>query len=234
MMVPGRAYAIPFAAVLFPAPACAEGPEQLDQIELDEGQWQAEYFGSFSGGEGQGHALELMTGLSDRLALGFEIEGQAEGQAIRVENLGPKIQYRFTSRDMPLAMGLQFQAGFGRGAVLTELEARLIAEWRGAHWWGQADAMLRRSAEEGAVEITSAYGWSLQRRIGGAVWFGAEGSGTLAGGTPEDAAHFIGPSLTFEVETASGHEIEVGLASLATVRGAGPPALLRLFVQVTL
>jgi opacity protein-like surface antigen len=227
-----RACAALLSAAIASVAASAQVPEQLDQLELDSGEWQAEYFGTFRRGDGQDHALELIAGVSDRLAIGFELEGQAEGRAIRIENIGPKIQYRFTSRDAPVGVGLQIQAGFSSGALLTEVEARLIVEGRSAHWWGQADAILRRSAEKRDVAVASAYAWSLQYGLGRSVWLGMEGSGKLAG--PGDAAHFIGPSVTFEINPASRYEIEVGLASLVTMQGTGSPAMLRIYVQLGL
>jgi hypothetical protein len=172
-----------------------------------------------------------MFGAGDRLALGVELEGEVDN-GLDVEELSVKALYRLTREEAPVALGLQVQLGFDRHAVLGEAEARLIAEHEGEAWWAQGNFMLRSSIGEDEGGKSLAYGLSLQRSLAGVAWLGIEASGEAADEADEQG-HFAGPSLTFEAEPGLDREIEIGLAWLHRIGGAGPKASGRLFVQLT-
>lgn len=52
-------------------------------------------------------------------------------------------------------------------------------------------------------------------------------------GASDTHGHFVGPSLTFEVDPLPEHEIEIGVAALRRIGGDGPREALRLFVQLS-
>ncbi len=218
-----------------PGAARAAGPEVLDQLEPGKGEWQAEYAGIFAA-DGSEHSLEVMAGVGNRLALGFEIEAERADRTTSLNSVAAKAFYRFTDPDDPVALGLQVQLGFGHGARLTDSEARLIAATRIGHIWLQGNAMLRHVSRPGQTSTGLAYAWSVQHAVSRVAWLGLEGSGQSAPLRHEpgaDTAHgqFLGPSLTFELARAGGGEIEIGLALLRRWRGDGPANSGRLFVQ---
>lgn len=221
-----------------PAAAAAQGPEQLDQLEPGKGEWQAEYFATI-GRRGRGeHAIEAMWGISDRLAVGFELEAEYEDGAFAFETLGPKLLYRVTRDGAPVAIGVQLQLGFDADARLAETEARLIVEAQGNVWWAQGNLMLRRSRDDRRVETRLAYAWSLQHAVADVAWLGLEASGQSAplwgdAGSAEEHGHFAGPSLTFEWEPSSGHELEIGFAYLHRIAGEGAGSTGRMFAQLS-
>jgi hypothetical protein len=221
----------------FPAIAFAQGPEQIDQLEPGDGEWQAEYFGTFGPGGDREHALEAMFGLTGRLAVGVELEAEYSNGALSFDTVGLKALYRLTRDEAPLALGLQVQLDFDSGAALAQAEARLIAEVQSDAWWAQGNVMLRRSSDGSETPTRLAYAFSLQRSLGDHVWLGVEGSGQSAplwggGGAGADSGHFAGPSVTVEWQLPGDREIELGLAWFRRVGGAGPRDSARFFVQV--
>lgn len=217
--------------------ASAQAPEQIDQLEPGGGEWQAEYFGTFGPGGEREHALETMFGLTDRLAVGVEIEAEYSEGAIAIDTAGLKALYRLTGDAAPVALGLQVQLGFNDHARLAQAEARLIAEVQSDAWWAQANVMFRHSREDGENATGLAYAWSLQHSLGASAWLGLESSGQFAplwrsAGAGAEAGHFAGPSLTFEWEMQGGNEIEFGLAYFRKIGGDGPPGSGRIFVQL--
>ncbi len=217
--------------------AKAAGPEQLDQIEPGRGEWQAEYFGTFSKADENEQALEAMYGISDKVAVGIELEAERSDNGLAFDTLSAKALYRLTPPDAAIGAGLQLQAGFDDHASLAEVEARLLVEAQSDRWWSQANLMLRRSREESRSGVSGAYAWSVQRSIVKGAWLGAEGSGQVGrtscdGDGCEHGGHFIGPSLTFEVEHGAG-ETEIGLAAMRSISGGDAHTVARLFVQLT-
>lgn len=218
--------------------AIAQGPEQIDQVEPGRGEWQAEYSGTFGAGGEREHSVEAMFGLTDRLAVGVELEAAYSDGDIAFDTFGVKALYRLTGDDAPVALGVQVQFAFDDRAGLAEAEARLIAAIERGGWWAQGNVMLRRSNEDGEAAARPAYAWSLQYELGEAVWVGIEGSGQLAplwadAGAGADEGHFAGPSLTFERRPAAGAEIEIGLAWFRRIGGGGPRDSGRVFVQAS-
>jgi hypothetical protein len=225
--------------VLLASPAAAaDGPEQLDQLEPGAGEWQAEYFAGIGRDGDGGHAIEAMLGLSDRVALGFEIETELADGRLAFETFGPKLLYRLTDREAPVAMGLQLQLGFDEHARLAEAEARVIVEAESDSWWAQGNFMARRRSDGRDAASSLAYAGSLQHAVGEFAWFGIEASGQSAPLSGEAAAadergHFAGPSLTLEWKHAADRELEVGIAYLHRLGGEGAGGSARLFVQFT-
>lgn len=147
-------------------PALAQGgPEQLDQIEPGAGEWQAEYFGAF-GGDGE-QAVEVLAGVSDRLALGGELEMEGPRDGLRLDSLSLTALYRVSDPEaQPVGFGIEVQASIGRDARIAGAEARAIVEVRRRGWWAQADAILRQSREDHRQGTGTAYGASIQRSLG--------------------------------------------------------------------
>jgi hypothetical protein len=106
--------------------AMSAGPEQIDQLEPDKGDWQLEYFGTFSGADENDHALEAMVGLSDKLALGIELEGEYSDSDLRFDTVAAKALYRLTPKDAAVGAGMQIEVAFDDQGSLAEVEARLI------------------------------------------------------------------------------------------------------------
>jgi hypothetical protein len=220
-----------------PAMAAAGEPEQIDQLEPFGGEWQVEYFGTFGPGSAREHSLEAIYGLSDRLAIGVEVQAEYAHGGAAFDSVGVKILYRFTAEEAPIALGLQVQLAFDGRAALTEAEARLIAEVESRRWWAQGNVMVRRSGDSGETSIDLAYAGSLQHSLGRSAWFGVEASGQPASLRRQVAAngsrgHFVGPSLTFRWEPARGRDVEIGFACLRLIAGDGPTTSARAFVQL--
>jgi hypothetical protein len=223
------------AAAFSSVPVVGQEPEQVEQLEPRAGEWQAQYFGTFGQSDGHGHAIEAMVGISARLAVGIELEAETEERCLSLESFGPKLLYRITGEDAPVGIGLQVQVGISERALPKEAEVRLIAERKDQRWWSQFNSMIRRSGVDGHASTRVAYAWSLQHGLGQLSWLGVEASGALPAGGDGSAAfeggHFIGPSLTFEIEPAPEREVEVGVAALRRIGGGGSRNALRLFVQ---
>lgn len=220
------------------APAQSEGPEELEQLEPDGGDWQVEYYGILGRHEGDSHAFQLLYGINDAVALGVEIEAEKEAGSLLLEEIAPTLLLRFSDPERhPVGAGLALQAGFDRGGGLAELEARLIVERRRPLWWLQGNAVLRHVREDGASASLLAYSGSVSRAVGEDVWLGLEAGGQVgrldgAAAVIEDGGHFLGPALTVERELG-GAEIELGVAWLRRIAGGGASDSARLFVQFT-
>ena len=203
-------------SVAVAAPSFAEGPEQLEQLEPDKGEWQVEYFGLFGGdADEREHSFQLMTGVAERVALGVEIESSWADGALRFENVAPTALYRFSdATDEPVGIGLAIQAGLDQHGDFTGAETRLIAERRSAAWWAQADLILRHTRYDDTSDNSVAYGWALNRAVSDRLWLGAEGSGQVARLSGDAAAleHFVGPSLTHTLGLGKDREAEIGIS----------------------
>lgn len=222
----------PILALAAATPAMAQHmPEQLEQLEPGAGKWQAEY--AFGKGEGPGHALQLMRGIGDRLALGVEIEFTRERRATAFDSAGLAVLWRGAEAgEGRIGWGVKAQAGLGRDGGIGEAEVRLIGDARPRGWRLQGDAMLRRVREDGASATGLAYALSAQRAVGG-LSLGVEASGKLArtGGAAAlfpAGSHYAGPSATLEI----AGRIEVSAALLARVAGGGPRTAPRLTIQI--
>ncbi|MCB2061638.1 MAG: hypothetical protein KDE21_14080 [Novosphingobium sp.] len=218
------------------SPAFANGPEQLDQLEPDAGEWQAEYF-TLLGDEGSEHLIEFLYGVNEKLALGFEVEGEWEDGDLSFEEFGLVALYRVSDpQDDPIGLGFEAEAAFDDEVSLSEAEGRVILENITEKWWTQADLIVRHAREAGEGGTGLAYGTAINRSLGEDLWLGIEASGQLArlGGNPElapEGQHYLGPALTVERDVGSDGEVEIGLAYLARIAGEGPGSAVRIFVQ---
>ena len=221
--------------------ALSQSIEQLDQLELATGSWQAEYFGEFGKGDfGRSNAFELLFGLGDQIAAGIEVEYEHEDGKLSLEEIGVTALLSFADpEESKLGLGVSVGAS-SDGHRISELELRLIAEKRIEDWWGQGNLIVRRVHEEDGKSSLIAYAWNLSHRFAGPVWFGFEGSGQLMRFADSrgrfDAGHFVGPALTIELEPvdeANGVETKIGLAWFRRVGGEGSRDSARFFVQVT-
>jgi hypothetical protein len=224
----------------YPTAAWAETPEGLDQLEPDAGEWQLEYNGQFGSTKAaeRPHEIEAYYGVSDKLAIGVEVEGEAEDGDFSVGEFGVSLLYRFTEADDgELGAGLMVSAALGDDGGLSEAEARFIVEQKSDKWWLQGNAMLRHANEDGDKGELLAYGWNVSHAVAGNFWFGLEGSGQaarlggFAGGL--DKAHFAGPAAVVEIEPSESSEIEIGLAWFRRLGDEGPRNAARLFVQMS-
>ncbi|HYI39444.1 MAG TPA: hypothetical protein VE053_03910 [Allosphingosinicella sp.] len=219
------------------ATSASAAPEQLDQLEPGKGTWQAEYHSTFDRGDESERSLEAMFGLGRRVAVGIELEAERSDGRMAVEAVAGKLLYRLTPDGSKVGAGLQLQLAVDGQAVMTEAELRFIVETRKRGWWGQANLMLRRSAESGNAELNGAYAWSVQRSIAGVGWLGIEGSGQrpLSCGSTGcgESGHSAGPSLTTELELGRTREAEIGFALLHRLSGRGPRTNPRFFVQIS-
>lgn len=222
------------------SPAWAQGPEQLEQLEPGKGEWQLEYFGVFgAGADEREHALQALTGVSDHVALGAELETRWADGSLTVESIAPTVLYRFSNADAHhVGVGLEVQAAVDRHAHVAGAEARLIVERRTPAWWLQADAIVRHARQDGEAATSLAYGWAVSRAVTGRLWLGIEGSGQAArlGGAADAGPvgeHFLGPSLTCELPHGTKGDAEIGIAWLRRVTSEGPTDSARVFVQLT-
>lgn len=104
-----------------------EGPEQLEQIEPANGEWQAEYYGSFGGAGDQ--SVELLAGVSDELVLGVEVEFEGPRGGLRFDTISPVLLYRAVDPDdHAVGLGVELQTAIGRNGSFKGGEARFIVE----------------------------------------------------------------------------------------------------------
>lgn len=221
------------AMLIIPAAAArGNGPEQLEQLEPERGEWQAELHSRFSGSKSEGgqHSLELFRGLSEHVALGVEVEGGWEDGSLQVDEVGAMALARFTdAREDAVGTGLMVGAAVGSDGRVSEIEARAIVEKITQDWWLQGNAIWRGSQEDGDGSERLAYAWSASRSIARSLWIGLEGSGRIAGAA--EPGHYAGPALAFELELG-GREIELGAAYLRHFGGEASGGTGRAFVQL--
>ena len=222
-------------------PGFAQGPEKLEQLEPDKREWQLEYFGLFGGGaDEREHSFEVMTGITDRLALGVEIEASWADGALKIEGFAPTALYQFSDAiDDPVGIGIEVQAGLDRHGDFAGAEARLIAETRSSAWWLQADLILRHTRDDGMSASSVAYAGAINRAVADRLWLGVEGSGQAArlsgnAALARAGEHFLGPSLTYELGLGADREVEIGIAYLRRLGSTGPPETVRLNIELSL
>lgn len=231
-----------FAAAILPqTSAHAEAPEQLDQLEPDGGEWQAEYFGQYGSTDGaeRQHAIELFYGVSDSFALGVEIEADAEDGELGFGEAGISALYKFNDpEEAPVGLGVMLSARFDGDFVISEAELRVIAEKKTAQWWVQANAMLRHAHEDGEDGELLAYGWNLSHAVTEQLWLGVEGSGQAARLSGFDLgfekAHFAGPAVVLDLDMGEDRDVEIGFAWFRRLSDSGPRNTARIFVQFDL
>jgi hypothetical protein len=201
------------------------------------GRWNNGQFGSTDDQERQ-HSAEAFYGITDRIALGVEVETEAEDGDLKYGEAGVSLLYKLNEAgEGELGTGVMLSARVDGDGTLSEAEARFIAEQQNDTWWGQANVMLRHSNEDGEKGELLAYGWNLSRSVADQLWLGLEGSGQVAklGGFDGgfEKGHFAGPALTYEWEPSEDTEVEFGLAWFRALGDEGPRNTGRLFVQVS-
>jgi hypothetical protein len=203
------------------APAMAEAPEQLYGSAPDRGQIEVEYNGQFANGEPdeRPHSLELFAGISDRVAIGLEIEGESEGEGgtFRTEEYALGALIDLTPQDAPVSVIVLAQVGIGHDGSFPHLQGRLIVGHEGEKWLWNSNLILRREASnEPTTDL--AYAATAQQRFGSGFRAGLEVSGQidrLAGPRDEfDPAHYAGPTVGFEAGDEGGTGFEVSLTYL--------------------
>lgn len=220
------------------APAAAQVPQELEQLEPGRGEGQIEYQGLFESlaAAGSSHSVGVSYGLSERLALGVEIEGERESGRFELENLSVFALHRLTPAGAgPVALGIKMSVGFDTGGHINEAEFRLIAERIGSGWWLQANLMAQGEAEHGQRSASVAFAANASREVMTDVWVGIEASGDLfrlAGSGPFANGQFIGPAASIEVGLGEDRELELGLVHSIRIAGQGPANSLRMFAQL--
>ncbi len=202
--------------------AAAEAPEQLYEPAPALGEWRLEYNGQIGRTEGspRPHSLELFRGISEHIALGVEIEGEAEDGRLLVEEFGVGAIFGLTGEDAPVEAALLVQAGVTTEGDFPQLEARLIVEHERGPWEMLGNVNVRRvDAEEQGTSL--GYAATVHRRLSDNFALGVETSGQAArlGGYTGgfDAGHYAGPSATLSFDVANGREVELGIRYLRRI-----------------
>ncbi len=228
-----RGWGTAIAALALPLAAHAQnGPEQIEQLEPEAGEWQLQYSGAYGGADS--HELEIGRGVGRHLALGVGAEVEAVDGHLRLDGFsGVALVRLIEPEDRPVGLGLMGQVSVDRAGRYAGAELRGIAESRSTRWWLQANLMLRHRCEEGEAGTNIAYVASIQHGPA-PFWYGIEVSGRAARlGGDDDAApsgqHYVGPSLTYRSERSG---LELGLAWMARVAGDGAPSGPRVFAQL--
>lgn len=207
-------------------PARAEGPEQFYEPGPGAGRWSLEYNGQFgrTGGAERPHSVELFRGVSERVAVGVEVEGESEGGEFAIEELGLGAIIALTGKDAAFQTAMLVQAGVTTAGDFPQLEARLIAR-RAADRWHALGNIIVRHVDRDHRWTELGYAFALHREIADEIRLGLELSGQAArlGGAVQgfEAGHYAGPSLSAEFDVGGEREIEVGLKYLKRVDSAG-------------
>lgn len=228
-----RRWAGGLAALALPLAAHAQsGPEQIEQLEPEAGEWQLQYSGAYGGADG--HELEIGRGVGRHWALGVGAEVEAVDGRLELDGFSAVVLVRAVEpEDRPVGLGLMGQVSVDRAGRYAGAELRGIAESRSARWWLQANVMLRHRREDGEAGTNLAYVASIQRGPA-PFWYGIEVSGRAARlGGDADAAptgqHYLGPSMTYR---STGSGLELGFAWMVRVAGDGAPSGPRVFAQL--
>lgn len=220
-------------ALALPLAAHAQrGPEQIEQLEPEAGEWQLQYSGAYGGADG--HEVEIGRGVGRHWALGLGAEVEAVDGHLELDDLAAVALVRLVEpEDRPVGLGLMGEVSVDRSGRFAGAELRAIAESRSPRWWLQANLMLRHRREDGEAGTNLAYVASVQRGPA-PFWYGIEASGrALRLGGDEDAAparqHYLGPSVTYRAERSA---LELGVAWMARIAGRGAPSGPRVFAQL--
>jgi len=216
-----------------PALALAQtGPEQIEQLEPEPGEWQLQYSGAYGGADS--HGLEIARGIGRHWAFGVGTELEGVEGYLQLDGISAIALVRLAeASDRPARLGLMGEVSIDRHGNFTGGELRGIAESRTRRWWLQANLMLRYRREGGEAGTSLAYVVSLQRGPA-PFWYGLEASGRAVrlGGDAEAAParqHYIGPSITYRADRGG---LELGFAWMARVAGRGAPSGPRVFAQL--
>lgn len=206
-------------ALLSAVPARAGGPEQLYEPGPGAGRWNIEYNGQQgkSSDAERPHTLEAFHGVTDRVALGFELESEVERGKLTLDEFGVGAIFNLADEQAPVEVSVLVQAGITPDGEFPQLETRLIAERSSGAWHALGNVTVRRvNADERGTSL--GYAVLLERSIGDDVRLGAELSGQLArlggfAGEFERGSYF-GPSLSAGWEIGDDRELELGVKYL--------------------
>lgn len=230
-------FALFLAAILQPAPAVAQSPEELEQIEPDEGETQIEIQTLFPSDDADSYEIGIHHGWGERTILGMGIELEREDSGLAVEEV-EFAAIRLLGRGAGVfRSAVAVSAAVGRHGGLSDAELRLISESKPGGWWIQGNLMLRHERNEADHATGLAYAANVGRAVSDLAWLGVELSGafaTLQGDPEERNTHFAGLAGSIEVELAGGRELELGVVQSRRISGHGPLNAVRLFAQFTL
>ena len=212
--------------------ASASNPEQVQDLGPKKGQSSLQYVGQVASTDGsdQGreHSPQFLHGLSDRLAVGSEVQ-RSYHSGPQIEDDGFKFDYgslvalvRFSdAEEDPVGAGLWLQAGLDTDGETAILESRFILEKKTESLWAQGNAMLRRVNDEEEEGSYFAYSARLSGSVAKDLWLGIESSGQPARISgfheePFDGAIYLGPSLFYEGQFG-GSEARIGASYLRRI-----------------
>ena len=224
-------------------PATAQVPAELEQLEPGPGKVQFEsqsVFGTGSGGERGTQSFGIAHGLTDRLVIGAEVEGERRGIGVGIDEFQLSALYRLAPADSAVELAVRLAAAMTSSGRFDGTELRLLADYRGEHWLIQGNVMLRRARadEDDASGFSTRLAGvaNISRDVGRGIALGLEGSGgfgLVSQRRGERGGWFLGPAATIEFEP-QGREVELGIVGSARIAGAGPETSLRVFVQLGL
>lgn len=229
--------ALLLAAILQPAPAIAQSPEELEQIEPDEGETQIEIQTLFPSHGADSYEIGMSHGWGERTIVGMGIELERSNADLAVDGVEFAAIRRLGRSAGTFRSAVAVSAEVGRHGGLSDAELRLIGEGKPGDWWLQGNLMLRHERDEGDRATGLAYAANVSRAVGDLAWLGVELSGafaTLQGDPEERNTHFAGLAGSIEVELAGGRELELGVVQSRRISGHGPLNAVRLFAQFTL
>lgn len=229
--------ALVLAAILGSAPAVAQSPEELEQIEPGEGETQVELQTLFPGDGADTYELGIQHGWGKRTILGLGVELERADGGLSVEEVEFAAIYRLGRDAGMFRSAVAVTAAVNRDGGLSEAELRLIGERKSSAWWLQGNLMLRHERDDGDRASGLAYAANVSRAVADEAWLGIEVSGAFAtwqGDRAERNAHFAGLAGSIEVELSGGRELELGVVQSRRIAGNGPLNAVRFFAQFAL
>ena len=217
-------------------PALAANPEQVQDLGPKKGETSLQYVGQLSDAHGtdesREHSVQFLHGLSDKLALGSELQlsyrtGPEVKDGFRVDYGSAVTVLRFSdAEEDPIGAGLWLQAGLDTDGELATVESRFVLAKKTDVWWAQGNAIVRRVDDEQEEGAYLAYSARASRSVGNSLWLGVESSGQVARISgfhkePFDPAVYIGPSLFYEKEIGN-NEATIGASYLRRVHEDDP------------
>ena len=221
------------------AAANAEAPHQFYDAGPAQGASEIEYNGRLRFGTADSHNVEVLHGFSQRLALGFELEGESARGGFEVEEAAVTAIVRLTPDGSDLSVALLGQAGveLGHGDG-RPLETRLIVGREDEAWRALANLIVRRTGPRSALADGSSLGYAvtIDHKLSRTAWVGIESSGDAArlGGyrASFETAHYAGPRISAVWDVTAGREIEFSASYLIRLAGGPPDSALRLSLGV--
>ena len=151
----GKCFCIATALIAFSTDsAIAANPEQVQDLGPKKGETSVQYVGQLADAKGteeaREHSLQLLYALSDRLALGTEVQfsyrsGPDVRDGFRPDYGSAVAVVRFSdAEEDPIGTGLWLQAGLDTDGEFATLESRFILEKKTEAWQMKGNVILRR------------------------------------------------------------------------------------------